>query len=201
MCSIKQINRPLPPSQKTLLRPQLLPPHPSLPIELCFRRPLTPRHGISRRKKSSRPVETRFSSHHPWPGIKKQSPTLRKQQKEAALPARPCCNRFLTRNGNCGSLNSVQDSQPPSSCHQRSIPSSISNNPPTHHLFYLFFGDFHRITNHLIITTPEPNTLDGFRTDLGRAGSHRTPTSRITLCRIDRDHPRSLMKEQTLLPL
>lgn len=166
MCSIKQINRPLPPSQKTLLRPQLLPPHTQAGRSSSASPSADPATRILLSEESSRPVETRFSIAPPLARDKKNNRRpCASSRKEAALPARPCCNRFLTRNGNCGSLNSVQDCQPPS-CHQRSIPSSISNTPPPPQpiTFFIYSSAiFIESPITLIINTPEPNTLDGFR--------------------------------------
>jgi hypothetical protein len=123
-------------------------------------------------EKASRAVETRFFIAPPLARDKKTIADPA-QAEEAARPTTFCCNRFLTRNGNCGSLHSVQDSQPPSSCHQRSIPSSISN-PPNPSPFFIYSSAIF-IESPITSSSIPPNQTPA--TDFGRtldgAGSHR----------------------------
>lgn len=84
MCSIKQINRPLPPSQKTLLRPQLLPPHAQAGRSSSASPSADPATRILLSEESSRPVETRFSI----------APPLARDKKTIADPAQAAEKRL-----------------------------------------------------------------------------------------------------------
>lgn len=201
MCSIKQINRPLPPSQKTLLRPQLLPPHTQAGRSSSASPSADPATRILLSESPLDLFETRFSIAPPLARDKKTIADPA-QAAEKRLPCPPDLVAIVSSHETATAAVSIRSrtaNLPPATNVQSHRPFRTPTPPPTHHLFYLFFGDFHRITNHTHHQYPRTKHPRRISADLGRAGSHRTPTSRITLCRIDRDHPRSPMKKLALL--
>lgn len=164
MCSIKQINRPLPPSQKTLLRPQLLPPHTQAGRSSSASPSADPATRILLSEESSRPVETRFSI----------APPLARDKKTIADPAQAAEKRLPCPPDLVAIVSSHETATAAVSIRSRTANLPPATNVPSHRPFrtpppqpITFFiyssAIFIESPITLIINTPEPNTLDGFR--------------------------------------
>lgn len=161
MCSIKQINRPLPPSQKTLLRPQLLPPQAGRSSSASPS--ADPATRILLSEESSRPVETRFSI----------APPLARDKKTIADPAQAAEKRLPCPPDLVAIVSSHETATAAVSIRSRTANLPPATNVPSHRPFrthpqpITFFINSSAIFIEspitLIINTPEPNTLDGFR--------------------------------------